>query len=73
MKFFLRKINLVQLGIIFPAKDILFLILGKNLDGASASSCLLLVLGSWPCFQRIFAKDILKSTINLVNKIPNKK
>ncbi len=40
---FLEKINLVQLGIVFLTKHILFLILGKTLDEAIALSCLLLL------------------------------
>ncbi len=43
MTLFLAIFNLVQLRIIFLTKHILFLIFGKNLDEASASSCLLLV------------------------------
>ncbi len=47
--YFLRKINLVQLGMIFSTKHILFLNSGKHLDEASASSCLLLVAALQSC------------------------
>ena len=43
-EYFFKKVNLVQLGIIFPSEYILFSILSNNLCKASACCCLLLAL-----------------------------